>query len=119
MTTRIQVRRGTAASWSSINPVLAPGEFGYETDTGKVKLGNGTANWTALAYLPTLDGTGKVPLAQLPAGVVIDNAVRVDDSVQFYSGATTVGGPVSLVLAEIDGGTPTATSEGFIDGGTV
>lgn len=47
---RIWPRRDTAANWTSVNPVLAVGEIGYETDTAKWKLGDGTATWTALAY---------------------------------------------------------------------
>lgn len=49
--TKIQVRRDTAANWTSVNPTLTAGEFGYETDTGKVKIGNGSSTWTALSYL--------------------------------------------------------------------
>jgi hypothetical protein len=48
--TQIQTRRGTAASWTSTNPTLAAGEFGYETDTGKFKIGNGSTAWASLAY---------------------------------------------------------------------
>lgn len=48
--TQIQIRRGTAAQWTSTNPTLAAGEFGYETDTGKAKIGNGSSAWTALSY---------------------------------------------------------------------
>ena len=50
MTTRIQLRRGTAAQWTSANPTLASGEIGLETDTGKRKIGNGADNWAALPY---------------------------------------------------------------------
>lgn len=50
MANRIQLRRGTAAQWSAANPVLAQGEPGIETDTGKQKFGNGVATWAALAY---------------------------------------------------------------------
>ena len=39
--TQIQVRRGTASQWTSANPTLASGEWGFETDTGKVKIGDG------------------------------------------------------------------------------
>lgn len=46
--TNIQVRRDTAANWTSTNPTLASGEIGLETDTGKFKFGNGTSNWTSL-----------------------------------------------------------------------
>ena len=49
-TVRIQLRRGTAADWTSINPVLAAGEAGYESDTKKIKIGDGAATWTALNY---------------------------------------------------------------------
>jgi len=48
--TQIQIRRGTAAQWTSANPTLAAGEFGYETDTGKVKIGTGSTAWTSLTY---------------------------------------------------------------------
>jgi hypothetical protein len=48
--TQIQLRRGTAAEWTSANPTLASGEFGYETDTGKAKIGNGVTAWNSLAY---------------------------------------------------------------------
>jgi hypothetical protein len=56
--TQIQVRRGTASSWTSANPTLAAGEWGFETDTGKVKIGDGTTAWTALSYT----GVGDVTL---------------------------------------------------------
>ena len=49
-TVRIQVRRGVAADWTSVNPILAAGEMGVETDTNKFKFGNGTGAWSTLAY---------------------------------------------------------------------
>jgi hypothetical protein len=48
--TQMQVRRGTASSWTSTNPTLAAGELGFETDTGKFKIGTGSSTWTALPY---------------------------------------------------------------------
>jgi hypothetical protein len=51
--TQIQTRRGSAATWTSTNPTLAAGELGFETDTGKAKIGTGAAAWTALAYAIT------------------------------------------------------------------
>lgn len=50
MSETIQLRRDTAANWTSANPTLASGEIGIETDTGKFKLGNGSTGWTSLAY---------------------------------------------------------------------
>lgn len=49
----IQLKRGAAASWTSANPVLAQGEPGYETDTGRLKIGDGLTHWVSLAYYPT------------------------------------------------------------------
>jgi hypothetical protein len=48
--TLIQIRRGTAASWTSANPTLFAGEWGYETDTGRYKVGDGLTSWTTLPY---------------------------------------------------------------------
>lgn len=50
MTVRIRLRRGTASGWASSNPILAIGELGYESDTGKAKVGDGSTTWNSLAY---------------------------------------------------------------------
>ena len=50
MATKIQVRRDNAADWNITNPTLSEGEIGYETDTGKFKIGNGSSLWSALDY---------------------------------------------------------------------
>ena len=50
MTTRIKLRRDTAANWISANPILSAGEPGLETDTRKIKYGDGSTSWRDLAY---------------------------------------------------------------------
>jgi hypothetical protein len=90
MATRMQQRRGTASQWTEADPILAAGEIGFETDTNKFKVGDGTNNWSDLTYflsedvldgtldeyvlsstkgqadgVATLDGTGNIPLSQL------------------------------------------------------
>lgn len=50
MAIQIQLRRGTAAQWTSGDPTLAVGEMGVETDTGKIKVGDGSTAWTSLGY---------------------------------------------------------------------
>lgn len=50
MGSRIQLRRGKAAFWESENPILFPGEPGLETDTRKVKYGDGVTHWRELPY---------------------------------------------------------------------
>lgn len=51
LNTRIQLKHGLAAKWTERNPVLLAGEVGIETDTLKMKVGDGTTNWKALGYL--------------------------------------------------------------------
>ena len=56
MATKILLRRDTASNWTSADPTLGTGEFGFETDSGRAKIGDGTTPWTSLAYFsPDLD----------------------------------------------------------------
>lgn len=48
--TQIQLRRDTAANFTSKNPVLGIGEPAYETDTKKLKIGDGTTVYNSLDY---------------------------------------------------------------------
>ena len=57
MTWTIKLKRGTATEWTSGNPTLENGEPGYETDTGKIKYGDGSTAWTSLPYF-TVSGAG-------------------------------------------------------------
>lgn len=58
MPQQILLRRGTSAAWELANPILASGEPGVESNTGKFKIGNGTSLWNDLDYavgeIPTL-----------------------------------------------------------------
>jgi hypothetical protein len=108
MATRMQQRRGTAAQWISTNngdgPILEVGEIGFETDTGKFKIGDGVNPWVDLDYfldeseitsitgdyvlsstlaqnngVATLDNSGKLTSSQIPTSLAsttyVDNAV--------------------------------------------
>ena len=71
MATKIQLRRDTAANWTSANPTLSAGELGYESDTDKVKVGDGITAWTSLTYL--IDGTAGAetdPIVGAVSGIV-------------------------------------------------
>ena len=67
MATRMQQRRGTAAQWTAANPVLAAGEIGFETDTNKFKVGNGSTAWTSLTYF--VDGSIAFDSAEVTAAI--------------------------------------------------
>ena len=48
---RVQHKRMSASDWASSSLILLDGELGVESDTGKVKVGNGTDRFSALQYL--------------------------------------------------------------------
>ena len=56
MASIIQIRRDTAANWTSANPTLAQGELGLETDTLKIKAGDGSTAWNSASYLINTGG---------------------------------------------------------------
>ena len=62
-------RYNTAAVWTSNNPVLLSGELGIESDTGKVKLGDGTTAWRSLDYFVTNEGQTTYTAG---AGIILD-----------------------------------------------
>ena len=51
MATKVKIRRDIAASWTVSLAVLESGEFGYETDTSRLKVGDGSTPWPSLLYL--------------------------------------------------------------------
>jgi hypothetical protein len=72
----IQLRRDSAANWTSANPTLAQGEMGIETDTLKLKIGDGTTAWTSLAYYQTASTAGTVESVALsvPTGLEVSGS---------------------------------------------
>lgn len=51
----IQLKRGKAATWESLDPILAYGEPGFEGDTGRLKIGDGISKWSELNYFGESD----------------------------------------------------------------
>jgi hypothetical protein len=58
MATRMQQRKGTAAQWTAADPILNAGEIGWESDTNKFKIGDGTNHWDDLTYFLDSTDTG-------------------------------------------------------------
>jgi hypothetical protein len=56
----IKIRRGTRTEWLNTNPILDDGELGFETDTGKLKIGNNTSAWNILDYIGSQENYIKV-----------------------------------------------------------
>ena len=124
--TQIQVRRGTAAQWTSANPTLASGEWGYESDTGKVKIGNGTTAWASLGYTGAATGT----VTSITAGtgltggtitstgtVAIDTSVTADlSTAQTFTNKTLTAPYINL---GINTQTGTSYTTGLTDNGDI
>ena len=69
---KIQIRRDTSANWKSVNPTLLAGEWALETDTKKMKIGDGTPAYNSLPYSTAEDR---------------DEWIKPDDWVDIRSGA--------------------------------
>lgn len=68
------LRRDTAAGWTVANPILREGEEGYETDTGRRKVGNGTSAWNELSY--TVDQTYTPDSENAQSGKAVAEAIN-------------------------------------------
>lgn len=86
----MQQRRGTASDWTTANPILASGEFGFETDTGKFKIGNGLTAWTGLNYFATLTAIKSELIDGAPAALDTLNelAAAINDDSSYASTIT-------------------------------
>ena len=51
MSVTFKLRRGPASEWTVDNPILRAGEPGFESDTRKLKIGDGITHWIDLSYL--------------------------------------------------------------------
>jgi len=115
MPTQIQLRRDTAADWTSNNPTLAAGEFGWESDTNRFKIGTGSAAWNSLEYADTLKSLGDMTITgstisapsngDLTLTTSASGSVVVDDTFKIGSG---VG--VTTILDEDDLSSDSATA---------
>lgn len=100
MAQQIQFRNGTAAQWTTANPILAMSELGHENDTALFKMGDGLTAWNSLPYGGLVGATG-------PAGTNGTN------------GATGATGPAGATHGNYDGGNASSVYGGVtpLDGG--
>ena len=100
MASIIQIRRDTASDWTSANPTLAQGELALETDTLKLKAGDGTTAWTSLAYYTLgtagfLASTGGALTGALTTNSTIDGRDVAADGVLATNAMPKSGGAFS------------------------
>ncbi len=122
MSVKIQLKRSTAAAWTAANPTLSSGEIGYETDTAKFKIGNGSTAWTSLGYSnanlgsASLDALSDVTITSAANGDFlrwngtswINDAVNLStDTVGSYVESLVAGTGVTLSNNSGEASTPT------------
>jgi len=92
MARRIQLRRDTAANWSSTNPTLAQGEIGIDLTNNKIKIGTGTTAWNSLSYwddqetasIGAFEFAGNVITTSDSSSIIIDQAVVINSELTMH-----------------------------------
>ena len=91
----IQLRRDSSAAWSTVNPVLATGEIGFETDTLLLKVGDGSTAWNSLGYFGL--GANTFTGTQSLGGNIIDEP-RLQSVRETYGSPAISSGSLTLDL---------------------
>lgn len=112
MAARIQFKRGLASAWTSANPILFVGECGFETDTGRLKVGDGTTAWNSLSYF-----FGDISGANLGDFGDVSDATPNTGNYFKYNGSSW--GPYSITAADISDITASASELNILDGATL
>jgi len=94
---KIQQRRDTAYNWSHVNPTLSAGEFGFETDTKKLKIGDGVTNWSALDYFASGSAVAGVVSVNGHTGTVV--LTKADFNLSNVDNTADSAKPVSVATA--------------------
>jgi hypothetical protein len=92
---RLQLRRDTAANWTSANPTLAEGELAIETDTEQFKIGNGSDAWNDLIYAGIQGDTGAAGAdgRTILSGAVDPTTEGADGDFYINTASSTLFGP--------------------------
>ena len=115
---RIQLRNDTAENWTNANPVLRKGEMGVEIDTGKTKIGNGTAHWEDLKYSGVDEDTIKGIIDKNRDNFTPVEATEEEDDIQALARKITnpKKGDMAVVIRTIAGDKKSYTA--YIHNGT-
>ena len=110
----LQLKRGTAERWYTVNPILAIGEPGFVYDDNKLKIGDGVTPWNKLPYIGSSDST--TTLTPVDGSLIIkDNTIDIGISAEpgnalvkktdgLYVGTSTSGNyAAGLGLQLVDG----------------
>ena len=105
---KIRARRDSASNWSTNNPVLALGEFGFELDTNKLKIGDGVSAWNGLSYIESVAAAHNQDIS------TINGLQAALDAKAAYSHQHQIADVTNLQSA-LDGKAPTSHSHFISD----
>ena len=97
MSVQIQLRRGTALQWSTVNPILAQGEMALELDSHQFKIGNGVDHWNDLPYGGIAGASGNPLKVEM---ITLTNQMIADGELTLSQGCTSP----AETLVFVDGG---------------
>ena len=78
----LQLKRGTAERWYTVNPILAIGEPGFVYDANKLKIGDGVTPWNELPYI---EGSTSAATSLTPVDgslIIKDNTIDIGISAE-------------------------------------
>ena len=133
MAVKFQLRRDTAVNWTSANTVLDVGEPGFETDTRKLKLGDGVTPWNSLDYTiiqdfdelsntpTTLAGYGITDAASSGDAALVQTALQPNDNISELTNDTgfitaNAGAITGTLTGDVKGSVFADDSTVMIDG---
>ena len=107
-----QLRRGTSATWKTNNPLLLAGEPGYELDTHKVKIGDGTSYWKDLPYIGEHNIVSYATHTEFPSVGNVNYLYKANDEDMLYCWDDKEADYVIIGPADVD-----SDVIDYIDGG--
>jgi len=116
MAQQIQLRRDTAANWTSVNPILAEGEIGIELNSGQYKIGDGVSHWNSITYAGLIPGlTATAPITYNSGTKTIGwSGSKSDVGLGNVDNTSDANKPVSTAQAAADASV-LSTAEAYTD----
>lgn len=102
--TQIKLRRDTSSNFTTANPILGIGEPAYETDTKKLKIGDGTTAYTQLEYF-SAGGSGSANISATLPLKIVDGVISLEvdgQTIQIVDGKLTASStaPSNMVTTD-------------------
>ena len=102
--TRIQLKNDTAANWEKSGLVLKQGEFAYASDTGYIKIGDGSKTWAQLSGIRIDAGNVDNIVSTVSADMAAAVKATVDTN-NVYALSSDDSLTYTLVTKELSNGT--------------